>query len=211
VSEKQIKVEELFPPLAGNIYREREREYVVDNFLTSKEQARVIAKTEGGFLYGRYKGIQCCIGLRDELFSASPLFRLDWIELSGIQQAYLVDGLSVALTTTRFAVSFDGVWIGVAVPSGVVPPYQTIQRIDGGEGSGGSIKVFSYALSDQLVAISGGDGSGGKVDVSSDILIFSLVAGTGDGGSISLVSGRYFTLDSGENFVLDNDQFLDLD
>lgn len=230
LKEKSIKATELFTPLVGNVYREREREYVVESFLTSKEQAREIAKNEGAFLYGRYKGVQCSIALRDELFTASPLFRMDWIDLSGTSQAYLVDGLSVALTTTRFAVSFDGVWLGTGVAGGgIIPPYQIVSEFAGGSGDGGTLRVVPYSLAATqipltggigdgglllaaaLIPLRGGSGDGGKIDATA-LVVHLLSIGTGSGGAIESLTGeRISVLDNGNEFLLDNGEYLILD
>ncbi|MBW4648905.1 MAG: hypothetical protein KME06_09405 [Kastovskya adunca ATA6-11-RM4] len=158
-----------FPPVAGSGFRDREREYSVDSALvTSAAQLQNIAKIEGAILWGRHKGQSCTIDLDDAIFNASPLARCDWTEPDGSAQAFLMDGLSIALTPTRFAASFDGIWIGrvsaspfygssgnVVLPPStevLIPPYTLPTVVNLGSGSGFDLRFLPYNTAEIIQA-----------------------------------------------------------
>ncbi|MBD2005607.1 MULTISPECIES: hypothetical protein [Cyanophyceae] len=133
IKEKQTSVEVRLPSMFGNpLFREREREFMVDGgLLVSEQQARMIGEIEGAILWGRYKGQSCSVSLEQSMFSATPLDRVDWLDpFNNLSHAFAIDGLTIALAQKRVVMQFDGIWIGTVptlTPNAPpVPPYLVV-------------------------------------------------------------------------------------
>ena len=130
VKEKNVSVTVRLPGLSfGYLFRDREREFTVDSgLLTSKEQARMIARIEGAILWGRYKGQSCTVAVSDAMFPVEPLDLAQWKDFYGSRHTFWMDGISLAMTQTRVLLAYDGIWKGSIVTiNGVdvtVKPFQ---------------------------------------------------------------------------------------
>gem|GEM_PF-5376886 len=164
IQEKPIKAEAYLPPVFGSQFRERDKNISVDGgLLTSLSQAQRIAQIEGAILWGRFDGIEASTSLRDEFFNLTPLSGINWVDLQGTTQAFLIDGASVAMTQNQLAFGFDGIWIGASLSGVITPPYKLIQQISGGDGDSCSLKVYPYDITPTETGLSGGAGDTGSL------------------------------------------------
>ena len=128
------------PNLLGNPYKERIRTYQVE-YLTGEvasedditipdaptidepnifggggaraiAQCQSLAQIEGQLLYGRFKGQDLGIDLKDSIFAWEPLMRTNCIEPDGTQRAFALDDAHWYLGTSKALCNFGCIWIG---------------------------------------------------------------------------------------------------
>ncbi len=128
--DEQIKGEAHFSQLGGNPLQERERTFQID-YLEGKEvtagttipatggspsgpvgQCEKIAQIEGQLLYGRFKGQDIGLNLRDELFNWEPLMRVNCVEPDGTNRAYALDDSHWFLGSERALCNFGCIHVG---------------------------------------------------------------------------------------------------
>lgn len=136
--DEQITGEAQFSQFGGNTLQERERTFQID-YLEGKEvttgttipatggppsgpvaQCNKIAQLEGQLLYGRFKGQDIGLNLRDELFNWEPLMRVNCIEPDGTNRAYALDDSHWFLGSEKALCNFGGILIGNLVAT--TPP-----------------------------------------------------------------------------------------
>lgn len=142
--DKQIIGEAQFSQFGGNALQERERTFQID-YLEGKEvtsgtnvpstgggpasgpvaQCNKLAQLEGQLLYGRFKGQDIGLNLRDELFNWEPLMRVNCIEPDGTNRAYALDDSHWFLGQDKALCNFGGILIGNLITTSPSVPVQT--------------------------------------------------------------------------------------
>lgn len=130
--DKRVEGQAQFSQYGGNPLKERERTYSIEylesgvydastdlgyiqNFgvgVGNDPQCAAIAALEGQLLFGRFKGQDLGINLKDELFVWEPLMAADCIEPDGTQRAFCLDDAHWYLGEARAMVNFGCIWIG---------------------------------------------------------------------------------------------------
>lgn len=134
--DKRVCGEARFSQYGGNPFRERERTYSIEYLGGGKvqeessggvraialgngyftdctdEQCKKIAEIEGALLYGRFKGQELQIGLKDELFTWEPLMRVNCQEPGGITRAFALDDSHWFLGQEKALANFGCIWVG---------------------------------------------------------------------------------------------------
>jgi hypothetical protein len=114
VKEILITGETQLSSIFGSEFRARERHYQVEaGLLTSEAQAQRIAEIEGAILWGRYKGQAFASPVFDPLFEISPLAACHWLEPSGKEQKFLMDGATLSFVQGRCVFASDAIWAGL--------------------------------------------------------------------------------------------------
>ena len=141
--DEQITGEAQFSQFGGNTLQERERTFQID-YLEGKEitsgtnvpamgggasgpvaQCNKLAQLEGQLLYGRFKGQDIGLNLRDELFNWEPLMRVNCIEADGTNRAYALDDSHWFLGQDKALCNFGGILIGNLVVTVLPVPVTT--------------------------------------------------------------------------------------
>lgn len=173
--DKRVCGEARFSQYGGNPFRERERTYSIEYLGGGKvveessggvraralgngyftdctdEQCKRIAEIEGALLYGRFKGQELQIGLKDELFGWEPLMRVNCQEPGGVIRAFALDDSHWYLGQEKALVNFGAIWVGDAVGAEVRLPY-VVQRSLTARGVGGaSVVALPYNPSSNIV------------------------------------------------------------
>lgn len=130
--DKRVEGQARFSQYGGNPLRERERTYSIEylesgvynaatdlgyiqNFgvgVGNDLQCAAVALIEGQLLYGRFKGQDLGINLKDELFAWEPLMVVDCVEPSKTGRAFCLDDAHWYLGGERAMVNFGCIWIG---------------------------------------------------------------------------------------------------
>lgn len=135
--EKQVCGEATFATAGGNPYKERERTYTIEylqgkkqiaseaeeevDYTTDKDnddeecndaQCKAIAQIEGKLLFGKFKGQDIGMDIKDSLFSWEPLMSITCTEPSGIKRKYLLDDAHWIIKQQECLCNFGCIWIG---------------------------------------------------------------------------------------------------
>ncbi len=149
--DEQVCGHAVFAQVGGNPYKERERVYqaeylagrvaspdedTIDYSTTPPEpsctdtQCEAIAQIEGKLLFGRHKGQDIGISLKDELFNWEPLMPVRCSEPDGTVRFFAMDDCHWFLGNNRAMCNFGAIWLGDAAIAG--------GGADGGAGGAGS-------------------------------------------------------------------------
>lgn len=177
--DKRVCGEARFSQYGGNPFRERERTYSIEYLGGGKveeetsggiraialgngyftdctdEQCKKIAEIEGALLFGRFKGQELQIGLKDELFAWEPLMRVNCVEPDGTVRAFSLDDSHWYLGQEKALANFGCVWVGDVLGTlfgaEVSLPY-VVQRFLTARGVGGaSVIALPYNPSSNIV------------------------------------------------------------
>ena len=181
--EVNLKAKAQFADPCPTVLRQRERTYTVDYLAgqtvnasvsnpsilllpfggggsVAQNQLQAIAIREGRLLWGRYKGQEIAVPMRNEIFNYTPLLDISATETDGTVQNYLVDGASWVVSPTKALWSCDGIWVGTTVSGQIIPPYTEPQEIGVGGGAGIDFGSYPYPLIVVSEAIASGSGGG---------------------------------------------------
>lgn len=135
--DEQVCGEAYFAQVGGNPYKERERTYQIDylagrvaspdedtvDYSTTPpepsctdSQCQKIAEIEGKLLFGRHKGQDIGINLKDELFGWEPLMPVKCTEPDGTVRYFVMDDCHWFLGGNRAMCNFSGIWLGNGTP-----------------------------------------------------------------------------------------------
>ena len=119
--DKQIIGEVTFSQVGSNPYKERSRTYSIDYLEAAEDETKMfgalaqchaIGKIEGKLLYGRFKGQEIGIDLKDKLFDWEPLMRVNCVEPDGTTRAFCLDDAHWFLGASKALCNFGAIWIG---------------------------------------------------------------------------------------------------
>ena len=87
-------------------------------------QCHAVGKIEGKLLYGRFKGQEIGIDLKDKLFDWEPLMRVNCIEPDGTERAFCLDDAHWFLGASKALCNFGAIYIGDRSGDSLSVPYE---------------------------------------------------------------------------------------